>query len=54
MWPRGLLDVIGDDDIIIYDLENETSGVLAYDGGSAIFPPVLSCDRMAAAPSTGR
>lgn len=42
----GLLDVIGDDDIIIYDLENETSGVLAYDGGSAIFSacPVLRSD----------
>ncbi len=42
----GLLDAIEGDETIIYDLGNETSGVLAYDDGSVIFTacPVLRSD----------
>ena len=50
----GLLDAIEDDETIIYDLENETSGVLAYDEGASSSPPVRYCRQMADGPVNGK
>lgn len=44
--PSGLLAAIQSDESIIYDMENETSGVLSYDDGSVILSscPILRSD----------